>query len=248
MELKKNPNVDPKRNSVLFFQIGLVAVLLLTYIGIELKSEDPRIEKEKFTLTDNLVLDEEDVILTMPPVQALPPPPPPAPEVIEVVKDDIVLEEQKIEKTEVEESKPVVVVKASQIGNTGATIDDIPDEMPFAVIEQIPMFPGCEEIPKSQQMDCFNEKMQAHIKRYFSYPERAAENGSQGQVSVQFLIDKDGIVKDIKVRGRGIKSDAELLEKEAERIISKLPKFTPGKQRGKAVRVKYGLPITFKLN
>jgi protein TonB len=247
MELKKNPNVDPKRNSRLFFQIGLVAVLLLTYVGIELKSEDPRIEKEKFTLTDNLVLDEEDVILTMPPVQALPPPPPPAPEVIQVVEDEIVLEEKKIETTEVEDSKPVVVVKASEVGSTGPSIDDIPDEMPFAVIEQIPMFPGCEGIPKNQQMDCFNEKMQAHIKRYFSYPERAAENGSQGQVSVQFLIDKDGVVKDIKVRGRGIKSDAELLEKEAERIISKLPKFTPGKQRGKAVRVKYGLPITFKL-
>ncbi len=89
--------------------------------------------------------------------------------------------------------------------------------------------------------------MNAHIKKYFSYPERAAENGSQGSVAVQFMIDKDGVVKDIQVRGRGIKQDAELLEQEAQRIISKLPKFTPGKQRGKAVRVKYGLPITFKL-
>ena len=88
MEVKKNPNVDPKRNSGLFFQIGLVAVLVLTYLGIEMKSEDPRVENEKFALTDNLVLDEEDVVLTMPPVQRLPPPPPPAPEVIEVVNVD----------------------------------------------------------------------------------------------------------------------------------------------------------------
>ena len=247
MEVKKNPNVDPKRNSTLFFQIGLVAVLILTYVGIELKSEDPRTERENFVITDNLLLDEDDVVLTLPPVQRLPPPPPPAPEVIEVVKNEIKLEEKKIETTEIEENKPVVVVEASEVGEAGPSLDDIPDEMPFAIIEQIPMFPGCEGVAKSKQMDCFNEKMNAHIKKYFSYPERAAENGSQGSVAVQFMIDKDGVVKDIQVRGRGIKQDAELLEKEASRIISKLPKFTPGKQRGKAVRVKYGLPITFKL-
>ena len=170
MEVKKNPNVDPKRNSGLFFQIGLVAVLVLTYLGIEMKSEDPRVENEKFALTDNLVLDEEDVVLTMPPVQRLPPPPPPAPEVIEVVKNEIKLEEKKIETTEIEENKPVTVVEASEVGETGPSLDDIPDEMPFAIIEQIPMFPGCEGVAKSKQMDCFNEKMNAHIKKYFSYP------------------------------------------------------------------------------
>ena len=94
MELKKNPNVDPKRNSVLFFQIGLVAVLILTYVGIELKSEDPRTERENFVITDNLLLDEDDVVLTLPPVQRLPPPRPPAPEVIELVKNEIKLEAQ----------------------------------------------------------------------------------------------------------------------------------------------------------
>lgn len=247
MEVKKNPNVDPKRNSFLFFLIGLVAVLLLTYFGIEQKTEDPRIENERFALTDNLSLDDDEAIITLPPVQQLPPPPPPAPEVIKVVEDEVVIEEQKIETTEIEENKPVQIVEASQVGDGDASLDDIPDEMPFAVIEQIPVFPGCEGVAKNKQMDCFNEKMQAHIKKYFTYPERAAENGSQGQVSVQFMIDKDGVVKDIKVRGRGIKQDADLLEKEAERIISKLPKFAPGKQRGKAVRVKYGLPITFRL-
>ena len=86
--------------------------------------------------------------------------------------------------------------------------------------------------------------MDEHIKKYFNYPTRAAEDGVQGRVSVQFMIDKQGNVTDIKMRGP---QGGELLEKEAERIISKLPQFTPGKQRGKPVKVKYGLPINFKL-
>jgi periplasmic protein TonB len=241
MELKKNPNVDPKRNSKLYFQVGLVAVMLLTYVGIELKSADPVIVTESLNLTDNFV-EEEEAIVTMPPVQSLPPPPPPAPEVIQVVEDKIILNEKKIETTEVEE-KQAVVVAASDVGGDGDDYD-IPDELPFAVIEDIPLFPGCEMVAKSKRLDCFNEKMAAHIKKNFNYPQVAAEDGIQGRVSVQFLIDKEGNVTDIKMRGP---KGGELLEKEAMRIISKLPKFTPGKQRGKPVRVKYGLPINFKL-
>lgn len=246
MELKKNPNVDPRRNSLLYFQVGLVAILLLSYIGIELKSEDPREETELGFITDNLAIDDEEAIITLPPVQKLPPPPPPAPEVIEVVKDEIKLEEKKIETTEVEENKPVVVVKASEVGGTG-DLTDLDEEIPFAVIEDIPLFPGCENVPKNKRMECFNEKMQKHINKYFDYPDRAAESETQGRVSVQFIIDKQGNVIDVKTRFAGKGNDGAELEKEAKRIIEKLPKFTPGKQRGKPVKVKYGLPITFRL-
>lgn len=244
MELKKNPNVDPRRNSLLYFQVGLVAILLLSYIGIELKSEDPKAETDFGFVTDNLVVDDEETIITLPPVQKLPPPPPPAPEVIEVVKDEIKIEEKKIETTEVEENKPVVVVKASEVGSTGGDLTDLDEELPFAVIEDIPLFPGCENVPKAQRMDCFNEKMNKHIKKYFTYPERAAEDNIQGRVSVQFIIDKQGNVTNIQMRGP---KGGQELEEEAKRIIEKLPKFTPGKQRGKPVKVKYGLPITFRL-
>jgi protein TonB len=241
MELKKNPNVDPKRNSKLYFQVGLVAVMLLTYVGIELKSADPIVVTESLSLTDNFVEDDETII-TLPPVQRLPPPPPPAPEVLQVVKDEIKLDVKKIQTTEIEE-KAAVVVQASEVGGDGDDYD-VPDELPFAVIEDIPLFPGCEMVHKSKRLDCFNEKMAAHIKKHFNYPQRAADDEIQGRVSVQFMIDKQGNVTDIKMRGP---KGGELLEKEAERIISKLPQFTPGKQRGKPVKVKYGLPINFKL-
>ena len=91
MEVKKNPNVDPKRNSSLYFLVGLTAVLMLTYVGIELKSEDPRVEVEKLDIADDMMGEEEEVILTMPPAQKLPPPPPPAPEVIQIVDNKQVI-------------------------------------------------------------------------------------------------------------------------------------------------------------
>lgn len=244
MELKKNPNVDPKRNSSLYFQIGLAAVLLLTYVAIEMKSEDPKVVVETLSIQENFV-EDEDVILTMPPAQKLPPPPPPAPEVIQVVEDKIVIEEKKIETTEVDENKPVVVVQASNFGDEGGTSDEVFDEeIPFAVIEQIPIFPGCENVPKSKQLECFQEQMTKHIRKNQQYPERAMEQEIQGRVSVLFIIAKDGSITDIQVKGP---KGGELLEKEAERVISKLPKFKPGLQRGKPVKVKYSQPIVFKL-
>ena len=243
MEIKKNPNVDPKRNSSLYFLVGLTAILFLTYVGIELKSEDPRVVVEKLDILDNFVQDEE-AILTMPPVQKLPPPRPPAPEVIQIVDNKQVIEEKKIETTEVDENKPVVVNNAAQYGDEGGTADDIDEEVPFTVIEDVPVFPGCEKVEKSKRLDCFMEQMAKHIKRNQQYPERAMEDNIQGRVSVLFVIDKDGSITNVQVRGP---KGGELLEKEAKRVIEKLPKFKPGMQRGKAVKVKYSQPITFRL-
>lgn len=244
MEVKKNPNVDPKRNSSLYFLVGLTAVLLLTYVSIELKSEDPRVEVEKLEITDNMMGEEEAVILTMPPVQKLPPPPPPAPEVIQIVDNKQVIEDKKIETTEVDENKAVVVTNASQYGDEGGTADEIDEEVPFAVIEDVPVFPGCEGVAKNKRLECFMEQMAKHIKKNQQYPEKAMEEGIQGRVSVLFVIDKDGSISNVQVRGP---KGGELLEKEAKRVIEKLPKFKPGMQRGKPVRVKYSQPITFKL-
>ena len=244
MEVKKNPSVDPKRNSSLYFLVGLTAVLMLTYVSIELKSEDPRVEVEKLEIADNMMGEDEEVILTMPPVQKLPPPPPPAPEVIQIVDNKQVIEDKKIETTEVDENKPVVVNTASSYGEEGGTAEEIDEEVPFAVIEDVPVFPGCEGVAKNKRLDCFMEQMAKHIKKNQQYPEKAMEDGIQGRVSVLFVIDKDGSITNVQVRGP---KGGELLEKEAKRVIEKLPKFKPGMQRGKPVKVKYSQPITFKL-
>ena len=244
MEVKKNPSVDPKRNSSLYFLVGLTAVLMLTYVSIELKSEDPRVEVEKLEIADNMMGEDEEVILTMPPTQRLPPPPPPAPEVIQIVDNKQVIEDKKIETTEVDENKAVVVNTASSYGEEGGTAEEIDEEVPFAVIEDVPVFPGCEGVAKNKRLDCFMEQMAKHIKKNQQYPERAMEDGIQGRVSVLFVIDKDGGISNVQVRGP---KGGELLENEAKRVIEKLPKFKPGMQRGKPVKVKYSQPITFKL-
>ena len=118
-------------------------------------------------------------------------------------------------------------------------------DVPFAVIEDVPIFPGCEgEKGKGAKAmrDCFQSQMQKHISKNFRYPEIAQEMGVQGRVNVMFVIQKDGSIGGVRMRGPD-----KNLEAEAARIISKLPKMTPGKQRGRAVRVPFSIPITFKL-
>ena len=238
MKPKKNPDVDPKRNSFLYFQIGLVSILLLTYLAIELKTYDKQIEAMTMAI-DDAFLDEEVPMtqhLNTPPPPP-PPPPPAAPEVIKVVENNKVVEETKMQTTETNQKEIVKVAAVVEVE------DEVDVDVPFSVIEDVPLFPGCEKVSKDQQRDCFNQKIQEHIKKNFQYPEVAQEMGIQGRVNVMFTIDKDGSITNVKMRG----PDANL-EKEAARIISKLPRMIPGKQRGKPVRVPFSVPITFRLN
>ena len=114
-------------------------------------------------------------------------------------------------------------------------------EIDFDSVERPPIYPGCE--PYTQQLrSCTQRKIQTHINKNFRYPEFAQKTGIQGRVFVQFIIDKDGSIVGIRTRG-----PHPILEIEAKRIISILPKFIPGYVDGKAVRVPYSMSITFKL-
>ena len=115
-------------------------------------------------------------------------------------------------------------------------------EIPFASIEDVPLFPGCEKVRKSKRRECFQNKMNRHIRRNFRYPEIAQEMGIQGRVFVMFTIGSDGSIINIRTRG-----PHSILEREANRIISLLPKMTPGTQKGRPVRVPFSIPITFRL-
>ena len=110
----------------------------------------------------------------------------------------------------------------------------------LAQVEEVPVFPGCED--SSDKRACFTEQLEVHISKNFHYPKEASENGIQGAVYILFTIDENGDIADFRKRGPNA-----LLEAEAERIISKLPRMKPGKNKGKAVKVQYTVPITFKL-
>ncbi len=233
MQPKKNPKADLSKNSSLYFVIGLSVILLISWQAIEWKTyEKDLYGYEALNVDDD---DDEEVpiteqIKTPPP----PPPPPPAPEVIEVVEDEEEVEETVIESTETDQEEIVEIVEVEEVE------EDI--DVPFAVIEDVPIFPGWEKVQKSQRRTCFQEQINKHIRKNFRYPEIAQEMGIQGRVYVQFVIAKDGAITNIRMRGPD-----KNLEKEAQRIISKLPQMTPGKQRGRAVRVPFSIPITFRL-
>ncbi len=236
MKPKKNEKVDLSKNSSLYFVIGLALILLISWQAIEWKTYDKSLYGyEALNVEDE---DDEEIPITeqlkTPPPP--PPPPPPAPEVIEVVEDEEEVEETVIESTETNEDE-IVEVEEVEIEEE---IDDV--DVPFAVIEDVPIFPGCERVKKSERRDCFQEQMNKHIRKNFRYPEIAQEMGIQGRVYVNFIISKDGSITNIRMRGPD-----KNLEKEAQRIISKLPNMTPGKQRGRAVRVPFSIPITFRL-
>ena len=233
MQLKKNPEADLNKNRNLYFVIGLTLVLGVTWASVEYKSYERKID---LTNGDMLVDDEEDVPITeqLKPPPPPPPPPPPAPEVIEIVEDEEEVEETVIESTESDEEMVIedIVVEDD--------FDDI--DVPFAVIEDVPIFPGCESVAKSQRRACFQEQMNQPIRKNFRYPDIAQEMGIQGRVYVNFIISKDGTITNIRMRGPD-----KNLENEAARIIGRLPKMTPGRQRGRAVRVPFSIPITFRL-
>ena len=234
MQLKKNEKVDLTKNSSLYFVIGLATILFISWRAIEWKTY----EKDLYGYEALNVDDEDDEeipiteqLKTPPPP---PPPPPPAPEVIEIVEDEEEVEETVIESTETDEDEIVEIVEVEE------EYDDV--DVPFAVIEDVPIFPGCEKVSKSERRNCFQEKMNKHIRKNFRYPEIAQEMGIQGRVYVNFIIAKDGQITNIRMRGPD-----KNLEKEAKRIIAKLPNMTPGKQRGRPVRVPFSIPITFRL-
>ena len=234
MQPKKNEKVDLTKNSSLYFVIGLATILFISWQAIEWKTY----EKDLYGYEALNVDDEDDEeipiteqLKTPPPP---PPPPPPAPEVIEVVEDEEEVEETVIESTETNEDEIVEIVEVEE------EYDDV--DVPFAVIEDVPIFPGCEKVSKSERRNCFQEKMNKHIRKNFRYPEIAQEMGIQGRVYVNFIIAKNGQITNIRMRGPD-----KNLEKEAQRIIAKLPNMIPGKQRGRPVRVPFSIPITFRL-
>ena len=116
--------------------------------------------------------------------------------------------------------------------------------MPFDFIQDAPVFKGCENLSKEDNKVCFDKKMKQFVQRNFDI-ELANEIGlhsGKHKIQTQFVIDNKGEVVDIKIR-----TAYKALEKEAKRIIKKLPKFKPGKQNSKTVKVRYNLPISFRI-
>jgi protein TonB len=239
MELKKNPKADVGKKSMLFFQIGMVLMLFLAWQAIEWKTYDKsQTDFGQIDVGDEL-MEEIPVTqqLTPPPP---PPPPPPAPEVIEVLEDEAEEEETVIESTEAKQDEKIVEVKEIKEEVVEEEIADVP----FAVIENVPVYPGCENMKGNDaKKKCMSEKVSAFINKKFN-TDLASDLGLEGRqrIMVQFKIDKSGKVIDVRARAPHPR-----LEREAMSVVQSLPNMTPGMQRGKPVGVLYSLPIIFDI-
>ncbi|PTM00450.1 MAG: energy transducer TonB [Bacteroidetes bacterium] len=238
MEPKKNPKSDVSRNSSIYFAVGLALMLGVTYMSINYKTYDKSdIAIDSLNLDDDL---EEEVPITEQLITPPPPPPPPpaAPEVIEVVEDEEEVEETVIESTETEMETEIVEVEDIEVE---AVEEDI--EVPFSVIENVAVFPGCEKQKgNTAKKNCMNEKVNKFINKKFN-TELASDLGlppGRKRIFVQFKVDKSGNITSIGARG-----PHPGLEKEAKRVIGFLPKMKPGRQRGKAVVMPFSIPIVF---
>ena len=228
MEIKKTPKADLENRRTLYTEIGLVVALLVVWGAFSYSTK----EKAVASLgEDTQVVEVEDMV---PITQETPPPPPETPKIpvlsdqIDIVEDDIKVDDN--------------FMSLEDDANLGVEIMDYVEEVkeevveeeasPFQLVEEKPSFNGGDANEFSKWV---NSKLQ--------YPEIAKENGVQGRVTLQFTVNPDGSVSNVKVL-RGVDSS---LDKEAVRVVSMSPKWEPGKQRDRAVKVTYTFPVIFQL-
>jgi len=224
MQVKKSEQASLEKDKLVYVLMGLVFTLSLVYVALEWTER----EVTKYEVTDTEFLFEEEVEIQQTSQETPPPPPPPAVqevEVLNVVEDNV--ETESIE-VNTEETETEVVIAAP----VEAPVEEEEEEVVFVVVESMPEFPGGQQA------------LFKYLSENVKYPVIAQENGIQGRVICQFVVNKDGSIVDVEVvRSGGDPS----LDKEAVRVIKSMPKWKPGKQRGKAVRVKYTVPVNFKL-
>ena len=228
MEVKKSPKADLEGKKTTNLLIGAILTLAILFIGFEWSERDKKVTTD--TGIAEVEFEEEIIPITEQEQPQQAPPPPEAPkaeEVIEIMDNDSKVEESTIQASD--DTQAAVEVKYTPVEVEEEEVDE---QQIFTIVEEQPEFPG-------GMAECYK-----WIGKNLNYPTISAENGVQGRVTVNFVVNVDGSIVDVKVL-RGVDP---YLDKEAVRVVSKMPKWKPGKQRGKAVRCSFNLPVRFKLN
>ncbi len=227
MEIKKSPKADIENRKSTSVLIGLVVALGIMFVAFEWAQSDIKIYEE--ALQDAVEEDEEMVEVTFRD-ETPPPPPPPEPET--VLSDVIDIKENTDDVQTADFSAEDDANQRVEIHEVVAVQEEEEEEQKIhVVVEKMPEFPGGQDA------------MNRYLSRNIKYPLIAQENNIQGRVICQFVVNQDGKIVDVQVV-RGVEAS---LDAEAIRVIKSMPAWTPGKQGGKNVRVKYTLPIRFKL-
>lgn len=226
MEVKKSPKADLEGKKSTWLLLGYVVVLAFMFVAFEWTKRDIKIDTSQAVA--DLVFEEEIIPITESPDLVTPPPPdaPSVADVLEIVDDKADVQETVIANTEDLGQKVEVKYVPVQV------VEAEPEEQTiFEVVENMPDFPGGQAA------------LMQYLAKNIKYPTIAQENGTQGRVIVQFVVNKDGSIVDANV----VRSVDPYLDKEALRVINTMPKWKPGMQRGKPVRVKFTVPVMFRL-
>ena len=227
METKKTPKANLESKRPTWLLVGYVTVLAFMFVAFEW-TRDIRVDTSG-RINENVFEQDMEIPLTRQP-ELTPSPPPqvtPINDVLTIIDDDATAEETNF--ASLEETGEDVVIKHIPV-----TVDEevvVEDDI-FVVVEENPQFPNGGTAGLLQ-----------YLGKNIKYPTIPQENGTQGRVTVQFVVNKDGSIVDVKV----IRGVDHYLDKEAVRVISTMPKWIPGKQRGVPVRCKFTVPVTFKL-
>jgi len=227
MEVKKSPKADLENKKTTNLLVGAIMVLAVLFVGFEWSERDKKVTTD--TGIAEVVFEEEIIPITEQEQPKQAPPPPEAPkmeEVLEIVDNDADVEESTIQASD--DTQAAVEVKYQPVE---VEEEEVEEQQIFQVVEEMPEFPG-------GMGECMK-----FLSKNIKYPTISQENGVQGRVIVQFVVNSDGTIVD-PVVVRGVDP---YLDKEALRVIKTMPKWKPGKQRGKAVRVKFTVPVMFKL-
>jgi protein TonB len=250
----ETPNSKLQKSSVIFMQLGLIIALLLVYITLEHKSiikYGSIIEMERFDPDTEIT--QRDITIEKPKPKIVKKLEPKKVVVVKIIeKVNLIENNEKVkddsEKKLFDMDSDVKQVTTKPTINLDFVPDDLPDTnedpIPFILLEDAPEFPGCKG-NKEQKKICFNKKMSKHINRYLNVDllqDISGLRSGKNRLNVQFIINKQGDIENIRVATKHLK-----LEKEAKRLINKLPKMIPGKQRNKPVKVKFTLPIIFNI-
>ncbi len=229
MEVKKSPKADLEGGKTMNFLMGIVVALAVMFIALEWGTYDIKVATASEGVAD--IIAEEEIEITRPENVPPPPPPPPpvaAPEVLNVVEDDVKLDQQEIISSEDNQKTAQV---QTYVPPAAVEEEEESSQQIFTVVEKQPQFPGGDV------------KMMEYLNKNIRYPVIAQENGIAGRVICTFVVNRDGSIVDAEVV-RGVDAS---LDREALRVINAMPKWVPGEQRGKPVRVKFTLPVTFRL-
>ena len=232
MEIKKSAKANLEKDITLNYLMGMVVGLAVLFVGFEWGETET--EVNVVTGFQNVIVEEEIEAS----VQEEEPPPPPveipvvtAPEIINIVENTIVVEDIQFT-SEDDATHAQVDTYVAPVGVIEEEEEQMDEHHVFVTVEKMPEFPGGDAA------------LLKWINEHLVYPTIAQENGISGRVSCSFVVNADGSVTDAEVT-RGLDPSC---DKEALRVLRMLPKFKPGEQRGKPVRVKYSVPIRFQLN